>query len=93
MKRINNKVKQIPTFKTIEEERKFWDTHSVVDYWEMLRPAKVKFPKPKHLLLTLKPSQFDSLRKLSLRKHTSFPQLIQTWITERLQEESAAIAR
>ena len=88
MRETNNKIKQIPAFKSIEEERKFWDTHSVADYWEALEPVRIKFPKPKHLLVTLKPKQFDSLRKIVLRKHTSFPQLIQTWINEKLKEES-----
>ncbi len=34
------KKQKIPKFKTIEEERAFWDTHSVVDYLSELEETK-----------------------------------------------------
>ncbi|MCZ7545112.1 MAG: BrnA antitoxin family protein [Anaerolineae bacterium] len=39
------KIRRIPQFKSLEEEAKFWDTHSFADYWDEMKPVKVKFAK------------------------------------------------
>lgn len=46
------KFKSIPKFKTESEERKFWQTHSSVDYVDWSKAERVKFP---NLQLTNKP--------------------------------------
>ena len=46
------KFKRIPKFKTEAEERKFWQTHSSVDYLDWSKAQKVSFP---NLQLTNKP--------------------------------------
>ena len=46
------KFKRIPKFKTEVEERKFWQTHSSVDYVDWSKAQRVSFP---NLQLTNKP--------------------------------------
>ncbi len=46
------KFKRIPKFKTEAEERKFWQTHSSVDYLDWSYVLTVRFP---NLQLTNKP--------------------------------------
>jgi hypothetical protein len=35
-----SEFKQIPEFKSYEEMAGFWDTHSLVDYWDQTEPAE-----------------------------------------------------
>jgi predicted DNA binding CopG/RHH family protein len=53
MKKIN---KRIPKFKNEDEERKFWDTHSPLDYFDSKIIKRASFPN-------LKPS----LKSISIR--------------------------
>ena len=46
------KLKKLPVFKSEDEERKFWSTHSSVDYIDWDQAIHVKFP---NLRLTSKP--------------------------------------
>jgi len=49
---MKKKFKQIPKFKTEDEEREFWDTHSSVDYIDWSKAKRGIFP---NLKLTSKP--------------------------------------
>jgi len=40
-------TKIIPTFKNIEEERVFWETHDTLDYIDETKVKKVRFPNLK----------------------------------------------
>lgn len=40
------KIKEVPKFKSIEEEAEFWDTHSTADYPDYWEPVTdIKFSK------------------------------------------------
>lgn len=51
-------MKKLPEFKTNEEEIKFWEKHSIAEYWEDLEECKDTFKRPKLKSVTLK---FDPL--------------------------------
>lgn len=36
-------TKKLPEFKSLEEESDFWDTHSVIDFWDELEEVKGHF--------------------------------------------------
>jgi hypothetical protein len=36
---------RIPKFANREEEAAFWDTHDISDYWDELKPVKLKVAK------------------------------------------------
>lgn len=44
---MNNKLKKLPKFKNEDAERKFWDTHSSVDYFDWSNAQNVIFPNLK----------------------------------------------
>ncbi len=39
------KESRIPKFANREEEAAFWDTHDISDYWDELKPVKLKVAK------------------------------------------------
>ncbi len=47
-------IKKIAEFKTEEEEIKFWEEHSIADYWDELEEGKDIFKRPKLTPVTLK---------------------------------------
>ncbi|MCK7513104.1 MAG: BrnA antitoxin family protein [Desulfobacterales bacterium] len=51
-------MKKIPAFKTQAEEIKFWETHSIADYWDEIEEGEDVFKRPKLTPVTLK---FDLL--------------------------------
>lgn len=59
--------KQIPKFKTEAEERKFWDTHDTVDYFDAKNRVETDFPK-----LT---RSKDKIRKRRSRSYSRFATL------------------
>ena len=40
-------TKTIPTFKTEDEERTFWDSHDTTEYFDTSKVKKVRFPNLK----------------------------------------------
>jgi predicted DNA binding CopG/RHH family protein len=84
------KKKQIPVFKSIQEEADYWDTHSLADHWDEMRPVKDKFAKPLQHVFTVR---FDSktltdLQTEASKKGISAGTLIRMWIKERLNQGS-----
>ncbi len=45
---------RIPHFKTLEEVREFWQTHSVADYLDELTPVKVAGTRPRKQSISVK---------------------------------------
>jgi len=82
---------KIPKFKTIEEERAFWDTHSVVDYLSELEETKeLIFERPplkRNFQLRLDNETIRKLKKLSSKKDTDMSAIIRGWIREHLDKE------
>ncbi|MBM4141966.1 MAG: ribbon-helix-helix protein, CopG family [Nitrospira sp.] len=89
-KERGNKMK-IPKFKTIEEERAFWDTHSVTDYLSELEETKeLIFERPplkRNFQLRLDNETIRKLKKLASKKGTDMSTIIREWIREHLDKE------
>lgn len=81
------KLSRIPTFKTIEEEANWWDTHSFVDYMDELKPVKVQFAKNLSEGITIRfaPEMLTKLRTLGQKKGVGPTTLARMWIMEHLQ--------
>ncbi len=81
--------KRIPKFKSLEEERRFWDTHSITEFLADLKPAKVEFIRFKKKLISLRldTPQIESLKQIASRKGLGYLSLIRYWINERLSKE------
>ncbi len=84
------KSKKVPEFKTIDEEAKFWDTHSITDDWEGDKPAKVGFAKNlQHILgVRLDPETITELEEQSKKKGVGPSTLARMWILEKLHQSA-----
>lgn len=81
------KKSRIPNFKNYEEEARFWDTHSITDFLDELRPVKVHFAKNLSDTLTLR---LDAPTLIELRQKAQNigvgpTTLARMWILEKLQ--------
>lgn len=82
---------KMPKFKTIEEERAFWDKHSIVDYLSELKETKeIVFEKPalkRIFQLRLDNETIKKLKKLANKKGTDVSALLREWIRKNLDKE------
>ena len=80
---------RIPEFASREEEAAFWDTHSLADYWDELKPVQVRFAEKlsESITIYLDPGTLERLRSLAQEKGVVGPMaLVRMWIMERLKE-------
>ena len=82
-------MKHIPKFKSLEEERRFWDTHSITDYIDDLKPASVKFVRPQKKLVSIRldVDQIETLKKIATQKRLGYLTLIRYWINQHILKE------
>ena len=66
---ISQMKSRIPKFKSIEEERHFWQTHDITEFWDELTPVKLKFttPRRKAISITLSPMEIHTLQDILVR--------------------------
>ena len=85
------KENKLPDFRkmTREEEAKFWDTHSVADYWEEFKPVDlvVELAKPKEetLIVRVNKELKKELEKKAAAKGLTPSSLARIWLTEKLR--------
>lgn len=86
--------KKIPSFKTDEEARKFWETHSFEDYYKDTREADLAFVrKPKKTIaVRLDPEDIKRVETIAERKGLSYTSLLRMWIKEQLAREKKGAA-
>lgn len=72
-------------FDTIDEAAKFWDTHSLADYWSYTKSAKfdIQVKEPQRYI-TLDETVASRLSKFARKKKTPVEVLVNLWIQERL---------
>lgn len=82
-----NKKNSIPQFASREEEAEFWDTHDMSDYWDELKPVKLKFAKnlSKGITIRFDEETLEKLRHYAHQKGIGPTTLARMWILERLQ--------
>lgn len=87
-KLMKNKSR-IPIFKTLEEEAKFWDTHSVTDFENETEDVDIVFelnePKQESLVIRIQKGLKDKLEKVAKKKGVNISTLSRIWLMEKLQ--------
>lgn len=81
---------RIPKFKSDKEVRGFWDTHSLADYEEDLKPVKnVVFVKPVRQIVSLRLDRriVRALKSFAAKKGIGYSPLLRMWILEKFNEE------
>jgi predicted DNA binding CopG/RHH family protein len=85
---------RIPTFASREEEAEFWDTHDLSDYWDELKPVKVKFAKnlSQGITIRLDAKTLEELREQAHKKGIGPTTLARMWILERLHSKTPPLS-
>jgi predicted DNA binding CopG/RHH family protein len=85
------KLKKIPTFKSDEEEAKFWDTHDTTDYIDWSKAEQVVFtnlkPSTQSISLRLPVSLLSNLKVLANEKDVPYQSLMKVYLSERVKRE------
>ena len=88
---MKKKLKEIPKFKTEDEERQFWATHDSTDYFDWEKAEFVVFPNLKQttrtISLRLTSSMLDGLKVAANKRDVPYQSLIKMFLKERLDQE------
>ncbi len=88
------KPKKIPKFKTEDEERDFWATHSALDYFDISTARRMSFPnlKPttKSISIRLPESLIDELKILANKKDVPYQSLAKIYLAREVARERRA---
>lgn len=88
---MKKELKEIPKFKSEDEEREFWATHDSTDYFDWAKAERVVFPnlKPttRTISLRLPNSMLDGLKVAANKRDVPYQSLIKMFLKERLDEE------
>ena len=83
--------KEIPTFKSEEEERQFWATHDSIDYIDWDQAEEVVLPKlkpsTKTISLRLPELMLNEIRLIANKRDIPYQSLIKMFLKERIDQE------
>lgn len=83
------KKSRIPKFKTLEEEAKFWDTHSITDFEDETQDVDIVFelskPREETLILRVQKDLKEKLARVARKKGLNVSSLSRIWLMEKLQ--------
>lgn len=89
---MNKKIKKIPNFKTEDEEREFWVTHELVDYFDINKAIiNPVFPNlkmsTKVITIRVPAALLDSLKMIANKKDVPYQSLVKIFLDEKIKEE------
>jgi predicted DNA binding CopG/RHH family protein len=82
-------MKKLPTFKTQEEEIRFWERHSISEYWGELEESTDTFERPRLTPVTLKfdPLVLKKLKMLARKRGVSYNAYIRLLLAKGVEKE------
>lgn len=84
------KLKKIPAFKSEDDERDFWDTHDLTDYFDVSKAQRVIFPNLKpsteSISLRLPASLLARLKEIANKKDVPYQSLMKIYLSEKVEE-------
>jgi predicted DNA binding CopG/RHH family protein len=87
----NNKIKQIPKFKSEDEEREFWATHDATEYFDIKKPivldlSKLK-PTTESISLRLPAYLLSRIKEIANSRDVPYQSLMKIFLAERVEKE------
>jgi predicted DNA binding CopG/RHH family protein len=83
--------KQIPQFRSEEEERRFWSEHDSTEFIDWQAAERRRFPHLKPSLRTislrLAVSMIEDLKMLANKRDVPYQSLLNVFLAERLEKE------
>ncbi|TAN41962.1 MAG: hypothetical protein EPN22_13785 [Nitrospirae bacterium] len=89
-------MKNMPVMKTEEDEIKFWESHSIGDYWDDLQKCGDVFKRPKLTPVTLKfdPLVLKKIKMLARKRGLSYNAYIRYLLAKSVERDiTAAVSR
>lgn len=84
------KLKKLPIFKTEDEERDFWSTHSSVDYFDWNKAKIVHFSnlKPSTETISIRFPRWllDDIKQEANKKDVPYQSLIKVYLADRMSD-------
>lgn len=94
----------LPKFANEEEEARYWETHSVAEIWDQLKPVRpFKLPpeqvkairercqrRKQAISLRLESRQILQAKRIARRKSIGYQTQLRLWIAEGIQREQKA---
>ncbi|MBI3192997.1 MAG: BrnA antitoxin family protein [Ignavibacteriae bacterium] len=85
------KLRQIPKFKSEDEEREFWSKADSVEYLDWSKAKSVKFPNLKitnrTISIRLPESLIDGIKVLANRQDIPYQSMLKILLAEKVREE------
>ena len=85
------KTKEIPEFKSEDQEREFWAEHDSTDYIDWSQAQKTTFPalKPSTTTISLRlpVSMLQELKLLANKRDVPYQSLLKIFLAERIEQE------
>lgn len=85
-----NKITTLPKFKSIQEEAAFWDTHSLADYWNDMKPIEAIFKpsreKKETMTIRIQPKIKRRVQKIAHSYGMAPSTLTRMWIMDKLKQ-------
>lgn len=85
------KLKVIPKFKTEDDEREFWATHDLTDYFDVSKAERVIFPNLKlsteTISLRVPQTLLAEIKQLANKKDVPYQSLMKIYLAEKVDEE------
>jgi predicted DNA binding CopG/RHH family protein len=78
---------QVPTFKTTEDERKFWLEHQLST--ELMHSACMQSSGLESTTITIRidPRMLARLKRLAGQRYLNYQSMLKQWVAERLERE------
>ncbi len=84
------KLKKIPSFKTENEEREFWESHDSTEYLDLSKAKRAVLPnlKPstKTISLRLPEGLLNRIKVEANKRDMPYQSLIKVWLAKEIQE-------
>lgn len=80
---------KLPKFNIEEDEKKFWEKHSIADYWDDLSESDDTFNRPKLTPVTLKfdPLVLKKIKMLARKRGISYNAYIRYLLAKSIEED------
>ena len=90
------KVKKMPRFKNEDEERKFWNTHEALDYFDTSKEIEFDLselrPSTKPITVRLTESLIASLKQLAHKKDVPYQSLMKIYLEKAVERDYRRLA-
>jgi predicted DNA binding CopG/RHH family protein len=91
-----NTKKQVPRFRSEEEERNFWAEHDSTEFIDWQAAERRRFPHLKPSLRTislrLPVSMIEDLKMLANKRDVPYQSLLKVFLAERLEKERRRVS-